>query len=173
MTPLTTYLLDANVFIEAKRRYYAFDLCPGFWDSLVVHHANSRIKSIDQVKTIEFQRGDDDLKEWASKGIPAAFFAVSEEPNIITRYAEVIGWVQSQQRFFPFAKTEFANSIDGWLIAYAKANNLVLVTHEERAPQSRAKVKIPDVCDAMCVLCVDTFDMLRTLGTRFILSPTA
>jgi hypothetical protein len=173
MTPLTTYLLDANVFIEAKRRYYAFDLCPGFWDSLFVHYTNSRIKSIDRVKTIEFQRGNDDLKEWASQRIPGDFFAASEEPNIVTQYAEVIAWVQNQQRFFPFAKTEFANSIDGWLIAYAKVNNMVLVTHEERAPQSKAKVKIPDVCDAIGVLCVDTFDMLRALGTRFILPPTA
>lgn len=28
------YLLDANVFIEAKNRYYGFDLAPGFWDWL-------------------------------------------------------------------------------------------------------------------------------------------
>ena len=26
------YLLDANVFIEAKNRYYGFDFCPAFWD---------------------------------------------------------------------------------------------------------------------------------------------
>lgn len=25
------FLLDANVFIEAKNRYYGFDICPGFW----------------------------------------------------------------------------------------------------------------------------------------------
>ncbi|MEM3335857.1 MAG: DUF4411 family protein [Thermoplasmata archaeon] len=25
-----TYLLDANVFIEAARRYYAFDIAPPF-----------------------------------------------------------------------------------------------------------------------------------------------
>ena len=25
------YVLDANVFIEAARRYYAFDLVPRFW----------------------------------------------------------------------------------------------------------------------------------------------
>ena len=28
------YLLDTNVFVEAYRRYYGLDLCPGFWDSL-------------------------------------------------------------------------------------------------------------------------------------------
>ncbi|MBF0436614.1 MAG: DUF4411 family protein [Magnetococcales bacterium] len=24
------FLLDSNVFIEAKNRYYGFDICPGF-----------------------------------------------------------------------------------------------------------------------------------------------
>jgi hypothetical protein len=26
------YLLDTNVFIEAKNRHYGFDFCPAFWD---------------------------------------------------------------------------------------------------------------------------------------------
>jgi hypothetical protein len=26
------YVVDANVLIEAKNRYYAFDLAPGFWE---------------------------------------------------------------------------------------------------------------------------------------------
>lgn len=25
------YLVDANVLIKAKNRYYAFDIAPGFW----------------------------------------------------------------------------------------------------------------------------------------------
>lgn len=29
-----TFLVDADVFIAAKNRYYAFDICPGFWNSL-------------------------------------------------------------------------------------------------------------------------------------------
>jgi len=37
------YILDANVFIEATRRYYAFDLAPKFWDSLVHYAANGQI----------------------------------------------------------------------------------------------------------------------------------
>ena len=30
------YALDANVFIEAKNRYYRFNLCPGYWQALKV-----------------------------------------------------------------------------------------------------------------------------------------
>ena len=29
------YLLDTNVFIQAKQLYYAPDFCPAFWDWLV------------------------------------------------------------------------------------------------------------------------------------------
>lgn len=29
------YLLDANVFIQAKNRHYGFDFCPAFWDGSI------------------------------------------------------------------------------------------------------------------------------------------
>jgi hypothetical protein len=171
MTVPATYLLDANVFIEAKRRYYAFDICPGFWDALIVHAENSTIKSIDRIKTIELQRGhvDDVLRNWANTSVSNDFFITSNEEDVLLKYAEVMTWVENQPRFVPFAKAEFANSVDGWLIAYAKAKELILVTLEERRPESKKKVKIPDVCDAIGVRCVDTFQMLQALHTQFIL----
>jgi hypothetical protein len=106
MTDPTTYLLDANVFIEAKRRYYAFDICPGFWDALIVHAENSTIKSIDRIKTIELQVGhvDDELKNWATTVIPNNFFATSDEEDVLSKYAEVMAWVENQPRFFPLQK---------------------------------------------------------------------
>ncbi len=36
---LMAYLLDANVFIQAKNLHYGFDFCPAFWDWLVVSNA--------------------------------------------------------------------------------------------------------------------------------------
>ena len=32
------YLVDAEVFITAKNLYYSFDICPGFWNSVLHHH---------------------------------------------------------------------------------------------------------------------------------------
>lgn len=32
------HLVDANVLIEAKNRYYAFDIAPGFWAWLEQGH---------------------------------------------------------------------------------------------------------------------------------------
>lgn len=130
MTDPETYLLDANVFIEAKRRYYAFDICPGFWDSLVLHHSSGRIGSIDRVRRIELEKGKDDLTVWAESEVPDTFFSLADEADVLRWYGEVIAWVQNQPQFFPEAKTEFAGSVDGWLIAFAKAKNLILVTDE-------------------------------------------
>jgi len=169
MTDPETYLLDANVFIEAKRRYYAFDICPGFWNSLLLHHANGRIGSVDRVQRKELEKGKDDLTAWAESDMPETFFAATDEEDVLRWYGEVIGWVQNQAQVFPEAKTEFAGSVDGWLIAYAKAKEVILVTHEVLAPDARRKVPIPNVCDAIGVHCVDTFDMLRKLSIRFIL----
>lgn len=62
------FVLDANVFIEAARRYYAFDLAPGFWESLIHYAKNGRIRSIDRVKQ-ELERGKDQLAEWGQGGL--------------------------------------------------------------------------------------------------------
>ena len=32
------YLLDANVFIQAKNLQYGFDFCPAFWDWLEISY---------------------------------------------------------------------------------------------------------------------------------------
>ena len=29
---MTSYLLDSNLFIQAKNHRYGFDFCPAFWD---------------------------------------------------------------------------------------------------------------------------------------------
>ncbi|MER3425447.1 MAG: hypothetical protein C4293_21640 [Nitrospiraceae bacterium] len=49
-----------NVFIQAARRYYAFDVAPQFWDSLVKYAANGQIRSIDRMLK-ELDREKDEL----------------------------------------------------------------------------------------------------------------
>jgi predicted nucleic acid-binding protein len=160
-----TYVLDTNVFIEAARRYYAFDIAPPFWESLVQHAANGRIYSIDRVKQ-ELERGKDELTTWATSQFNDAFASTDEE-DVIESYSEVISWVQAQDQFLDAAKANFAAVADGWLVAYAKAKGYIVVTHEPPAIDARSKVPIPNVCEALGVSYVDTFAMLRELGVRF------
>ena len=44
------FLMDADVFISAKNGYYAFEICPGFGDSLAHHFGTGNIRSIDKVR---------------------------------------------------------------------------------------------------------------------------
>ena len=39
-------VIDANVLIEAYRRYYAFDLAPNFWGEIVNHVGAEKIVNI-------------------------------------------------------------------------------------------------------------------------------
>ncbi len=160
------YLLDANIFIEAKRRYYAFDVCPGFWEALLAHHGNGNLRSVDRVRT-ELVRGADDLAEWVINQVPSGLFDGTDDATIAGQFGSMMAWVQAQTQFMPIAKAEFASAADGWVGAYAKVHGFIVATHEVAKPDARKRVPLPNVCDAFGVPYINTFDMLRALGTRF------
>lgn len=166
MTDAVRYVLDANVFIQAKRSYNAFDLCPGYWKALLAHHGAGRLCSIDRVRD-ELLVGGDELADWAKKTVPDSFFVASAEADVASWFGKMMTWVQWQTQFLPTAKADFAAKADGWLVAYAKAHGLKLVTHEQSNPAVKRKVPMPNICDAFGVQYEDTFDMLRALGTGF------
>jgi predicted nucleic acid-binding protein len=159
------YVLDANVFIEAARRYYAFDIAPPFWENLNHYAANGRIQSIDRIKE-ELERGKDELAEWATSQFSDAFVSTDEE-DVTNSYTEVISWVYAQDQFTDSAKADFADGADGWLVAYAKSKGYIVVTHEVLDPDIKRRIPIPNVCEAFGVSYIDTFAMLRELGVRF------
>ncbi len=88
---------------------------------------------------------------------------------MLDAFRDVAKWVQAEPQFTPAAKSQFASVADGWVIAYAKTNGVVVVTHEEYAPDARKKVPIPNVCLEFNVEYCDTFAMLRTLKVQFVL----
>ncbi|MBU2827449.1 MAG: DUF4411 family protein [Acidithiobacillus ferriphilus] len=164
----TRYLLDANTFIEAKRRYYAFDICPGFWNALLANHDGRRLWSIDQVRDELLRGGADELTQWVDARVPGSLFLPTADGTVIQNFALMMTWVQNQPQFIPAAKAEFASVADGWLAAYAKARGYTVITHEVARPDARKRVPLPNVCDAFGVPYNDTFNMLRDFGSRFI-----
>ncbi|MGE5484150.1 MAG: DUF4411 family protein [Ignavibacteriales bacterium] len=161
------FVLDANVFIEAANRYYAFDLAPGFWESLVYHAKNGFILSIDRVRG-ELERVHDHLAAWVAGEFAFAFVS-TDEVSITEAYREVMTWVQHQNQFLEAAKADFASGADGWLLAFARARNCIIVTHEVPKPDIRRKVPIPNVCQQFGIGYVNTFEMLRRLGIRWVI----
>ena len=163
MQPL--FLTDSNLYIEAYRRYYSFDICPGFWECLVHFCRGQRLLSIDRVRS-ELVGYGDDLSDWA-RNAPDELFVSSLEPHVTEVYREVMRWVYSNPQFFRGAKDEFSRGADGWLVAYARAHGRVLVTQEEPQPNAKKRVPLPNVCDQFGVVRINTFEMLRDLGVSF------
>ena len=166
MDVVKPYLLDANAFIEAKNSYYDFEICPGFWESLIGHFESGNLHSIEYIQQ-ELLRGNDDLADWVKNEAPVDFFRASQNDDVRRRYQEIILWVQRSTQFSNLAKADFAASADGWLIAYAWVNDSIVVTHEQLAPEVKSRVPIPNVCEQFGIEYKDTFFMLKALQVQF------
>jgi len=167
------FLLDANAFIEPRDRYYAYDLCPGYWTSLVQLHKADRVFSLDRIRTelVPKKKEDwDDIAEWINGDVPDTFFKKTEDQAVFDEFQNMVNWVYSEAQYTAPAKAEFASVADGWLIAYASVNGLTVVTHEEFNPEIKKKVPIPNVCEEFDVEYLYTFDMLRECNVKFIQS---
>lgn len=166
-----SYVLDANDFIEAKKRFYAFDICPAYWTWLDSGVTDGTLTSIDKVKVELLGRGDD-LSDWA-KDRPH-LFAASDVPSVVPSLTVVAEWAEDQKatgRYTDAAVSDFLSVADYHLVAYAHANNLILVTLEVSEPTRHNKVKIPDACSSLGVQCINLYDMLRAENARFVLPP--
>ncbi len=76
-------------------------------------------------------------------------------------------WVYRNTQFSLEAKEEFARVADGWVVAYAKAHDAVLVTQEVFDENVKKRVPLPNVCKQFGVPYLGTFEMLRQLGAKF------
>jgi hypothetical protein len=160
------YLLDANVFIEAKNRYYGLDFCPAFWDWLIQNNAANNVFSIERVGD-ELLAGGDALADWATDRGPDFF--LKPDNRLLPALASVSAWAASQS-YEPAAVNTFLLVADYYLVAHALAHGHTVVTHEI-AQTSKKKIKIPDACIGLGIKCVTPYEMLRTERARFILGP--
>ena len=158
------YLLDANVFIQAKNLHYGFDFCPAFWDWLVEENTAGRVFSIEKVGD-EVQAIQDELAAWAA-GRGAGFF-LQPDPVLLPSLGVVSAWATSQ-RYEPAAVSTFLQKADYYLVAYAHAHEHVVVTQEVPSTSTK-KIKIPEPCIGLGIKCVTPFEMLRNSRARFVL----
>lgn len=164
------YLIDTSVFIQAYRAYYSFGLCPGFWESLVALHNHGRVFSIDRVFDEICFGDEDELVVWAKKTMPKSCFISTDDPSVIGWYAAIQKWANSEPQFFPAVKAGFADETDAWIVAYAGAHDMTVVTQEVYSATVKNRIPIPNVCKAsdFKVPCVDVFTMLSRLGVQFV-----
>ncbi len=134
------FVLDTNVFVGGHNDYYAPDFCPAFWDFIPQYFHAGRLISIDRV--FDEITKPSDLVEWAQNA-PNGLFAFTGDSPTVTAYTTIVDWVQNNPQFNPAAKSKFATVADGWLVAYAKACNALVVTHEAEHPEAKSRVPLP------------------------------
>ena len=161
------YLLDANVFIQAKNLHYAFDICPGFWDWLIRANAQGKVYSIEKVGD-ELEAGNDELAAWARER--GTTFFLRPDEGVVEAFGAVSQWVHSAG-YEPAAISTFLQVADYYLIAHALAYKSIVVTHEVPADTGK-KVKIPNVCIGLGIGHMTPYEMLRREGVKFVLGKT-
>lgn len=161
------FLLDANVFIQAHRSYYAFDICPGFWRCLIHYFKLGKLLSIDRVRSEMVDKKGDILEKWVKEKIPKDMFvSTKKDVEVGNAYREMINWIESKN-YKAEVVSKFSDSADGWLVAYAMAHDVELVTTEVYNKEAKNRIPIPNICEQFNVRYRDSFSMLRSLGIEF------
>lgn len=155
------FLIDSNVFIQAKNQYYHFDVVPGFWAWIEQRHVSGVVFSVPKVLE-ELNRIQDEVTVWASS-LPKGFFIPPDEATL-SSMSEIAKWTNTTT-YTDLAKQAFLDSADYRLIAHA--HGFAVVSQEVPAPQSKSSIKIPDACDALDVTPFQTFAWLREVKARF------
>ena len=162
------YCLDTSVYTQAHRLYYAFDIAPPFWKALDTLAQNGIIISPLAVYD-ELMEGDDELKQWAKEHRKTLF--IEPDPDVNDAYRQVVDFANKRYQDDHWIR-EFLRGADPWVIAQAKAHNLIVTTMEgekkaEDVNKSSGRfigeIKIPNMCNHFGIKFISTFELLRTL----------
>lgn len=159
------FLVDSNVFIEAKNFAYNFNYCKLFWDFLLALHSKGLVYSINAVKK-ELCAKEDPLCKWVKEELPPSFF--ESEVSSITNYAKLINWSMTLD-VTEKARTDFASQdkADAFLIAHAMTHGFTIVTHERPsggAPKKR--IMIPDAAATHGVKTLTLYEFLPSYASH-------
>lgn len=159
MTMGIKYILDTNVFVQAKNLYYQFHFCPGFWDWLCKLNPNGFL-SIKNVYD-EICYTNDELKEWVTK--QQSLF-VDFDNRSATKISEIKKLLDKKQ-VPQYQQTEFLSVADSFLVAFAMEHNCTIVTHEKLAANNqlcaKGKVQLPSVAKELGVPCKTIFNVIK------------
>lgn len=170
-----TYLIDANVLVQAKNLYYRFEFCGGFWSWLEDGHKAGLVFSVAKVRgELVVGRKEDPARTWAERQ-PASFFLDdAADSNVMRQYGSLMTWATSGGHYTPAAISEFADSknADPFIVAAAKVHGATVVTHEKSDPNAKRRIPLPNAADAIGVATISIYDLLmRHAASTFVFKP--
>ena len=106
------FFVDSDTLLTAHRRYYSFDICPGFWNNLINHHEREKIFSINHVRQ-ELLRGDDkdDLFQWVSNKLPPSFFLEENSTEVVLVYKRIVKWARGHSNYSDQAHANYMQTL--------------------------------------------------------------
>lgn len=162
-----TYILDANVLIHAKNLYYPIARVPEFWEWLIFQGEQSRlripIEIYEEFKDVKPERGEkDDLALWADRKEVRDALLLNEaaDADLVSRVIYE-GYMDD-----PTDDDITKMGRDPFLISYAliAPKSRIIVTEERSKPKRLGGNRhIPDVCTALGIRSINTFDLIREL----------
>lgn len=150
------YCFDTSALIECWTRSYPPDIFPGLWLKLDQLIAEQQILCPEEVR-VELARQDDDLAKWC-KDRPRLFLELDDAVQVAT--SQVLA-----QHPLLMKATKNRNGADPFVIATARVRSFTVVTEEQGGTDT--KPKIPSVCHALGVPCVNVLQFLREQGWSF------
>lgn len=158
-----TYLIDADVMLQAKRIYYRMHIVPGYWDWLSRANEMGVLYSNESVypEIVKPGRRPDDAAQWAMERKDSFFLDLPK--NIDKKSGHITKWLKKKYDTDDFE--EFSKGADLDLVKHAHAGGFVLVTQESTNTNWKA-IKIPNVCKQFGIECVGTFELLEREGVR-------
>jgi hypothetical protein len=147
---MAKYVFDSNIFINLHRRQ-PIDIFPSLWNKIGELMEDGTIVSSQEVYD-EIMIGDDDLKKWAKTHKECFLLSdVSVQQEVRTILLSHRGLVEGGSK---------KNSADPFVIALAKQKQCKVVT-EEVPTRNVKSPKIPDVCAAYQIECIDFVNFAR------------
>jgi Domain of unknown function (DUF4411) len=163
------YWLDSDVMMQASNGLYSFSIAKQFWDWLEEQARKKTLCSSVRVYKEIRQYGDDSdsLVRWAASMRRNSEFFCDTDPDIQVTMGKVGDYVVENYDERRAAVGRFLNGADPWIIAHAKCDGGIVVTQECRVDKTAKVPKIPNVCHAVGVGCIDLPQMLSRLKFRF------
>lgn len=160
------YIIASNILISSSRRFYPFDIMPGFWRQFL-EKIDRKVVLIDKVKE-EIFSGNDQLSDWLRENQACFIQKNMSDIEVINAYSRIIQNVADNPRYSEAAKEEFARVADSWICAHALVHKYVVVTEETYDPNSKKRVKIPNICKDYEIEYIDMIRFFREIEVKIL-----
>lgn len=157
------YLIDANVFVQAKNLHYRFEFCGGFWTWIEEAHQAGLVFSVAKVRSelVAGKKGDP-ARTWAEKQPDSFFLEDAGDAKVMVHYGALMAWAAGIGHYTAAAITEFADNknADAFIVAAARERGDIVVSHEKTDSNAKKRIPLPNAADAIGVKTIDIFDLL-------------